>query len=514
MNRNKIEIQSIGICLLLFILLILVIFTHTDYGITWDESLHQEYGDYIYDWFTSFFKKRKATFFFNLYLYGGLFDGSASFLQKLIPYDRYDLRHLYSAIVGVLGIFGIYKVGTVIKNKSLGLLCAIFLTLTPTYYGHMFNNPKDIPFAVAYIWSLYYLILMLKSLPNFNRSLSIKIGLCIGAAIGVRVGGFLLICYSGLFILLHFLPRGKAYFIEHFPHVLKNSLLSVFIAYFTMLIYWPWASVRPLHNALKGLLKMSNFEFYNSPDLFKGKLILAADMPWDYLPHFLLIKLPEIIPILLGIGLISIIFKKNFKNVGVQLLIFSSIFPILFVILNDSILYDACRQFIFVIPPLIALAAFSLNNIFHFLKNYRSLKIAFTLLISLYTIYHLSIFIRLHPFQYVYYNQYVGGLAGTYEKYEHDYWGNGFREAAHKLTTYLQELHGDQFSKKKFKLYFTGNMASTLYYVPKNILLTSNEKGADYSIYYTRTLIHRKRKGKTILKVERLGVPLLFINKI
>ena len=71
---------------------------------------------------------------------------------------------------------------------------------TPRYYGHTFNNPKDIPFAVAYLWGIDYSIRLLKAYPVFSKSLCIKTGLAIGTALAVRVGGLLLIFYLCLFL--------------------------------------------------------------------------------------------------------------------------------------------------------------------------------------------------------------------------------------------------------------------------------------------------------------------------
>ena len=38
--------------------------------------------------------------------------------------------------------------------------------------------------------------------------------------------------------------------------------------------------------------------------------------------------------------------------------------------------------------------------------------------------------IRLHPYQYIYFNRLVGGVQGAAGKYELDYWATSYREAA------------------------------------------------------------------------------------
>ena len=94
----------------------------------------------------------------NLWLYGGLFDTVIHLLRQVVPLDVYDLRHLMCALVGLLGVFGAYKVGHALGGPIAGFVAALFLVLTPRFYGHAFNNTKDVPFAVAYLWSVYCLI--------------------------------------------------------------------------------------------------------------------------------------------------------------------------------------------------------------------------------------------------------------------------------------------------------------------------------------------------------------------
>jgi hypothetical protein len=42
--------------------------------------------------------------------------------------------------------------------------------------------------------------------------------------------------------------------------------------------------------------------------------------------------------------------------------------------------------------------------------------------------------IRLHPYEYIYYNAFIGGEAGAFRRFELDYWGISYREAADWLN--------------------------------------------------------------------------------
>src|ERR1700743_3767486 len=64
--------------LILCVVAAIVVLTFRQYGITWDEELQSQYGLAVVDYYLSLFKDQRFTEIFNLYLYGGMFDGLAS----------------------------------------------------------------------------------------------------------------------------------------------------------------------------------------------------------------------------------------------------------------------------------------------------------------------------------------------------------------------------------------------------------------------------------------------------
>ena len=47
------------------------------------------------------------------------------------------------------GLLGSWKLGRLLGGPAAGFTALTLLVLTPVWYGHMFNNPKDMPFAVG-----------------------------------------------------------------------------------------------------------------------------------------------------------------------------------------------------------------------------------------------------------------------------------------------------------------------------------------------------------------------------
>ncbi len=123
-------------------------------------------------------------------------------LNRFSPLGVYETRHLLNGFVGIIGLAGCWRLGRALSGPRAGLIALVFLLLTPNYYGQMFNNPKDIPFAVGGVWATYYMVRILPALPRPPLQLSLKMGLAIGLALGVRVGGLLFVCYLGFLLLL------------------------------------------------------------------------------------------------------------------------------------------------------------------------------------------------------------------------------------------------------------------------------------------------------------------------
>src|SRR5262245_27157059 len=130
-------------------LAIVILLTFQHYGVTWDEELQSQYGQAVVDYYASGFKDQRYADIFNLYLYGGMFDGFASLVDNLTPFRVYDTRHLINAGFGLLCLWGTWKLGRLLGGGVVGLIAVVLLALTPMFYGHMFNNPKDIPFAAG-----------------------------------------------------------------------------------------------------------------------------------------------------------------------------------------------------------------------------------------------------------------------------------------------------------------------------------------------------------------------------
>src|SRR5690349_18141978 len=254
----------------------LVLLTFRDYGVTWDEDVHNWYGNFVLDYYLSLFSDKRSLHWLDLYNYGAVFDMTAAALNRISPIGVYETRHLLNGLVGVLGLIGCVKLAAAAAGGRAGLIAALFLLLTPNYYGQMFNNPKDIPFAVGMVWAIYYMASITPELPRPRWSLVAKLGLACGLALGVRVGGLLLFGYLGLLLLLFVLWRGGetrrlgGVVAESWTSFWRVLLPVLLTAWPIMLFFWPWAQQSPLLNPVRALVYFSH-EIFPFPTLFAGK---------------------------------------------------------------------------------------------------------------------------------------------------------------------------------------------------------------------------------------------------
>ena len=125
--------------------------TFRDYGLGWDDYTHSQYGDLLLSLYWSGFPDKRAFSFVNLYMYGGGFDIAAALTSKMLPFDPYATRRLVGAAIGIAGLFVTWRLARRLGGPLAGLIALVLLATCPLYYGHMFMNCKDAPFAVAMV---------------------------------------------------------------------------------------------------------------------------------------------------------------------------------------------------------------------------------------------------------------------------------------------------------------------------------------------------------------------------
>jgi hypothetical protein len=523
-------------CVLVLFYMAAILVTFLDYGITWDEYLQSTYGEYIIRWYTSFFHDQSALTYKNLEYYGGFFDVVAQLTSRISPVGIYETRHFVNALFGLLGIITVYGIGKYLGGAFAGFLSALFLLLTPRFYGDAFNNPKDIPFACLFLVSMYYIIKMVRYLPAIPGALSFKVGTAVGLTLGIRVGGVLLIGYLGLAFVLWSI---RQCILQHrqFSQTASNlgsawkqfavaTLKIGATAYIVMILWWPSAQIQPLYHPWVSLWQSSRFEFYGDV-FFEGKMIPAMEVPRYYVSKWFLITLPEFYFVGLAVFLVLtgcyfVRFKSNFLQtdpiIEYALLCAWIVLPVLLAAVIGATAYDGLRHFLFIIPPLAIMTGISIATI---CRN-APFKIVSAGVIGLTAISMIVTavdMIQLHPYEYIFFNRLFGkGVREAAKSFETEYWGSSYKEGAE----WIRANYSWPFDTEKITVVSCSPFLSTSYYLPKdrfNYVSIRNYRHtpARYPTLFiatTRWNCNQELKGRVVHIVARKDTPLLYVKEV
>jgi hypothetical protein len=429
-------------------LIVVAALTFRDYGLGWDDYTHSQYGDLLLSLYGSGFKDQRALSFVNLYMYGGGFDMLAALAAKILPFDLFETRRLIGALVGILGIATTWRLARRLGGPLAGLAALILLTATPMYFGHMFINPKDAPFAVAMVIFLLALVHVIERYPQPPPAVVVGAGAAFGLVIGTRILGLI----AGLFVLpaLVFLvaadTRATAWrpALARFGRFLFMMLPALPVAYLVMGLLWPWSVLEPL-NPVRAVAYFGHFFEKPWKEMYEGALISVPDMPASYVPRLLALKLP-VVAIVLGLsgiaGTLAVLPRSRlpaWRRAGLLLIACAVVIPVVYAMISRPALYNGLRHFTFILPPLAAIGGIAAAAIYAWLA--RRSRAALALAVALFAIgvsATATDMVRLHPYQYAHFNRLAGGVRGADLNYMLDYWGLAFKQATGDLHAFLK----------------------------------------------------------------------------
>ena len=258
-----------GISIALFAGLVLIaLATFTDYGMSWDERGHARYGDDIVKYFQA--GMTEAAIPDHRHTYGGGYNLTAALFSNLVPHKRITSNHLFTALLGLLGLMGTWRLGRLLGGAAGGLLALLLLATLPAYYGQMFNNPKDLPFAVGYVWVLYYLCRLIQAGPRAPPGLWVALSVAIGLGMSVRIGGLLGIAYLAMIMGLQWLAfclreRRVKPALKLLGGLTLRGVFVTLTAWILMILPWPAAHHAPFTLPFKALSRFSNIASRSPP---------------------------------------------------------------------------------------------------------------------------------------------------------------------------------------------------------------------------------------------------------
>jgi hypothetical protein len=250
-------------------------------------------------------------------------------------------------------------------------------------------------------------------------------GFALGFATSMRIAGPL----AGLLVALYLFGRGGKKAV--LPVALYGAL-AVTVMYLT----WPYLWAGPVGRLLEALRAMSAFP-WQGQTLFNGVYYSANEISKAYLPTLLALQLTEPVWVLFLAGLVvagwGYLKKRRYGGI-LFLLVGWFILPFLGFVFGDVSLYDNFRQVLFILPPVFLLIGVFLEWSFEALRRPLWRGLALFILVAPGILGG----VRLHPYEYAYYNSFAGGTGGVFRRYETEYWGTSFRAAADFLDAHAK----------------------------------------------------------------------------
>jgi hypothetical protein len=517
----------------LFLLLVLVgCMTVGDYGLAWDEEFRFQGGDDNLTYYQELFSGKSPEH--RTSNYPGLFDLPLALAHDAFPDlgTRSQKGHVWSLCFGFLGLLSVWRMTARIGGERAGFFALLFLATLPRYYGHMFFNPKDIPLAGTYALGCWALVSLFSRVSESSWRHIIWVGVAAGLAMSCRIAGLLILAYFALFVGLYLFYKYAVARepVKRLPGDLGfwalRGAVSGLVAFVILFVFWPKLHVNPF-TAISSSVEQAQSFGWGGMVLMDGYFWDSQNLPFYYLPYWLFRTVPEHLLIFIGLGglLGSLSFYalvRSGQRLAAEvwlprcLLVFTGVFPIVYIIWKDPVLYDGMRHIIFALLPLVSLAALGLEWCLRRasagpIRWLPRAIMGVTLFAAAIVAYEM---VRLHPYQYVYFNKISGGLPAAYMRDDTDYWGLSHKEAGEWLNAYIESVDPD--SGKVYKVhqrYSRWMLREAL--DPTRFEMSKPREGADFFVSITRFNLHASYpEAELIHIVERLGTPLCFVFRL
>jgi hypothetical protein len=314
---------------------------------------------------------------------------------------------------------------------------------------------------------------------------------------------------------------------------LPMILVYAGIALSAMLLTWPYLWPNPIARLIESWHVMSAYP-WTGKVFFDGQYYRSQDLPRSYLPVLFAIQLTEPIwPLFfLSLGLLwkhdrvdskkqepSMSLREQRNNLLLDFLdswkskylltvtLLWFVLPLAALIISDSPLYDNFRQVIFILPPVFFVCGLGVDWLFRRLRQ----PIVRGAIVAALVLPGIVAGIQLHPYEYIYYNSFIGGARGAQGRFEMDYWATSYRAAMNYVNSvapanakifaagpsYIAAI----YARPDLKIYMDIDMHTQVF----DYAITTTRYGLDQTDFPDATIVYT---------IEREGVPLTVIKKI
>ena len=343
--------------------------------------------------------------------------------------SRHFLTHLFFLVSGAFCYLLVYRI---LGSRMLALVAMILFLLHPRLYAQSFINSKDLPFLAMFMIALYFTH---RAFRRDTLGAFLLCGMSVGILVHLRIIGLVLLAavlaMRALDMVLARDGRGRA-------RVLLTgggfTLAAILTYYAAMPFLWidPVGQFAELWNTLSNHPNAA----YN---LFRGEWLYALDgPPFDYIPVWIGITTPLVVPLLALIGAVGLVWQGARRprdlprNTSLRfglLLLFLFVAPLIYIPAAGNNVYHDWRQVSFLYAPLVLLAVAGLWGLLS-LYGERRMRAGIWVLAGVGVAVMVVSMMRIHPVQASYFNALVdrttpNRLMSQYlvGGWNQDYWG-------------------------------------------------------------------------------------------
>ncbi len=244
----------------------------------------------------------------------------------------------------------------------------------------------------------------------------------LGFLVSIRVVGL----FAGALVSAHWILRNRR---DALRPLLAYWGLALSVSFITRPYFWD----EPLQRILTSLSSVSTYR-WSGRILFQGAMYSTADLPAAYSPlTFFAIQLTEPFVLLLAVGVLAAFWqmlqRKNLRTDWLVIWLWGAT-PIVAIHFLQIQRYDNFRHLLFALPAFFIVISSGLEYILERLRS----PLARTALAAALLLPAVLAITQLHPYEYIYFNRWVGGTAGAAGRFEQDYWCTAMRESLAKLN--------------------------------------------------------------------------------
>ncbi|MBN2044651.1 MAG: glycosyltransferase family 39 protein [Anaerolineales bacterium] len=425
--------------LIALFVLILLLTTNPDIGVTWDEPAYINASESYSTWVIEFFKKPAQMIkqeSIDQYwavgrehppldkVWSGLIWQAARHFTDDLTAHRLGNMILSAALAGLLYLLIAENYGW-----RAGLFSAAFLISLPRFFFHMHLAALGVP-AAAMIFATVFVFWKTKDNPDWKSVLAL--GTVWGLAVATKVNGVFVM--PALFVWVWFFKYQRRMFL----YLLFASL----VAFVVFVLTWPWLYYQT-GSRIWAYVLMITVEHIKLAQFYLHKLHIPP--PW----HFATVMFVAVTPLamLLSwiVGIIRSVRERKSNTLGFLFLI-NAIFPIFMVSIGVSSVFDNERLFMPAFIFVAGLAGIGLDCALSHFQGWLSRIIKTKLILPITAAALILAFLpqmisaaRLYPHLLSYYSASVGGLPGATEfGLETTYWCETYTEGLEYLNQHAE----------------------------------------------------------------------------